>query len=192
MGALKDKELIHKSLRGDSTAFEQLVMKYQNEVYSLSYRLMGNEEDGYNAAQESMVEVHRSLSQFKGDVSFQAWVYRITIRVCLDELRRHGRRVRIGAEETLVTPNEPDSAGTELEGSEFEVFARCVQALLTQMAPEHRAAIVLKDMMRFSYDEVASILECSIGTVKSRLNRGRAVLRQKLANLNMQYPEALP
>lgn len=162
---LKDEELIQKSIQGDVNAFGELAQRYQNKVYTLAYRFMGNEEDAYDVAQEAMVKVHRSLPQFKGDMAFSFWLYRITSGVCLEELRRRKRR-----------PVSVTIGNREREGG----LSYRIQLVLNEMKPEHRAAVILKDIMQFSYEEVASTLECSMGTLKTRLNRGRMLLREKL------------
>ncbi len=185
-----DHQLVKKTLRGDNQAFEELVQIYQNKVYALSYRYMGNEDDAYDMSQESFIKAYRSLKSFKGDSSFGTWIYRITTNVCLDEIRRRKRRVvPLSLDEPLATLDgngvEKEIADTSLTADriyEQKEFSENLQKLLDEMKPEHKSAIVLRDVMELSYEEIAVVLDCSIGTVKSRINRARTVLQKKLGD----------
>jgi len=185
-----DHQLVKKTLRGDNQAFEELVQIYQNKVYALSYRYMGNEDDAYDMSQESFIKAYRSLKSFKGDSSFGTWIYRITTNVCLDEIRRRKRRVvPLSLDEPLATLDgngvEKEIADTSLTADriyEQKEFSEYLQTLLDEMKPEHKSAIVLRDVMELSYEEIAVVLDCSIGTVKSRINRARTVLQKKLSD----------
>lgn len=185
-----DQQLVKKALHGESQAFEQLVQIYQQKVYALSYRYMGNEEDAYDMAQESFIKAYRSLKSFKGDSSFGTWIYRITTNVCLDEIRRRKRRVvPLSLDEPLATLDgnevEKEIADSSLTADriyEQKEFSEYLQKLLNEMKPEHKTAIILRDVMELSYEEIAAVLNCSIGTVKSRINRARGVLQKKLGD----------
>ncbi len=178
--------LVKKSLQGDLEAFEQLVLEYQHKVYSLSYRYMGNEEDAYDTAQEAFLKAFRSLRSFKGKSSFGTWIFRVTSNVCLDELRRKKRKpVPLSLDEPLATWN-----GEELEKEiadpkptadivyEEKEFSQYIQHLIDQLKPEFKAVLVLRDIQGLNYDEIAEILNCSLGTVKSRISRARNELRR--------------
>lgn len=185
-----DQQLVKQALHGESQAFEQLVQIYQQKVYALSYRYMGNEEDAYDMAQESFIKAYRSLKSFKGDSSFGTWIYRITTNVCLDEIRRRKRRVvPLSLDEPLATLDgnevEKEIADSSLTADriyEQKEFSEYLQKLLNEMKPEHKTAIILRDVMELSYEEIAAVLNCSIGTVKSRINRARGVLQKKLGD----------
>jgi RNA polymerase sigma-70 factor (ECF subfamily) len=183
-----EEQLVKKSLLGDTAAFEELVAQYQNKIYALAYRYMGNEEDAYDMTQEAFIKAFRSLRSFKGDSSFGTWLYRVATNVCLDELRKRKRRVlTLSLDEPLATQDgdevEKEIADTSptvdilYEQKEFSLY---IQDILDEMKPEHKNAIVLRDLMELSYEEIAEVLDCSIGTVKSRLSRARTVLRKKL------------
>ncbi|MEN6349123.1 MAG: sigma-70 family RNA polymerase sigma factor [Syntrophomonas sp.] len=182
-----EEMLVSKSLQGDLQAFEELVLQYQNKVYTLACRYMGNEEDAYDISQEVFLKAFRSLGSFKGNSSFGTWLYRVTTNVCLDELRRKKRKVvSLSLDEPLATwsgdelekevPDPSPAADIIYEQKEFSQY---IQFLLNQMKPEYKAVIVLRDMMELNYEEIAGILKCSAGTVKSRLSRARAILRKK-------------
>jgi RNA polymerase sigma-70 factor (ECF subfamily) len=185
---LSEEQLVKKSLQGDLQAFEELVLGYQSKVYALTYRYMGNEEDAYDMFQETFIKAYRSLPTFKGKSSFGTWIYRIASNVCLDELRRRKRRI------PTLSLDEP---ATTLDGNELEVeiadtsysadllyeqkeLSSSIQEVLNQMKNEHKTAIILRDMLDLSYEEMAKVLGCSIGTVKSRLSRARNILKEKL------------
>ena len=182
-----EQELVKKSMEGDTQAFEKLVLQYQNKVYALSFRYMGNEDDAYDMSQEVFLKAFRSLKTFKGNSSFGTWIFRITTNVCLDELRRRKRRiVPLSLDEAAVT-----SRGSEVEREivdpsppvdrvyEQKELSQYIQGLLDQMKPEHKAVIVLRDSMDLSYGQIAYVLNCSVGTVKSRLSRARSILRKQ-------------
>ncbi|MDD2509884.1 MAG: sigma-70 family RNA polymerase sigma factor [Syntrophomonas sp.] len=182
-----EQVLVKKSMEGDTQAFEKLVLQYQNKVYALSFRYMGNEDDAYDMSQEVFLKAFRSLKTFKGNSSFGTWIFRITTNVCLDELRRRKRRiVPLSLDEAAVT-----SRGIEVEREmvdplppvdrvyEQKELSQYIQGLLDQMKPEHKAVIILRDTMDLSYNEIADVLKCSVGTVKSRLSRARSLLRKQ-------------
>lgn len=186
---ISEQQLVKKSLQGDTRAFEQLVMQYQNKIYALAYRYMGNEEDAYDMSQEAFIKAYRSLRTFKGDSSFGTWIYRVTTNVCLDELRRRKRRINpLSLDEPLAT-SEGDEIDKEVIDTsptadiiyEHKEFSRYIQQLLDQMKPEQKTVIILRDIMELSYEEIAEVLDCSMGTVKSRLSRARNILRKKLS-----------
>jgi RNA polymerase sigma-70 factor (ECF subfamily) len=183
-----DQKLVKRTLHGDTRAFEELVETYQNKVYTLAYRYMGNEDDANDMSQEAFIKSFRSLKSYKGDASFGTWIYRITTNVCLDELRHRKRRVvPISLDEPLATVdgNElereiPDSSLAADKIYEQKEFSQHIQLLLDEMKPEHKSVIVLRDVMELSYEEIAAVLDCSIGTVKSRISRARNILQKKL------------
>jgi RNA polymerase sigma-70 factor (ECF subfamily) len=185
---LSEEQLVKRSLQGDLQAFEELVLGYQSKVYALTYRYMGNEEDTYDMFQETFIKAYRSLPTFKGQSSFGTWIYRIASNVCLDELRRRKRRI------PTLSLDEP---ATTLDGNELEVeiadtsysidilyeqkeLSSSIQEVLDQMKKEHKTAIILRDILDLSYEEMAKVMGCSMGTVKSRLSRARNILKEKL------------
>lgn len=185
---LAEEILVKQSLQGDTLAFEELILPYQNKIYALAYRYMGNEEDAYDMTQEAFLKAFRSLRTFKGDSSFGTWIYRVATNICLDELRRRKRRIiPLSLDEPLAT-RDGDSVDKEIADMqptqdiiiEQEEFAQYIQNLVSQMKPEHKNVIILRDMMQLSYEEIANVLDTSVGTVKSRLSRARNILRKKI------------
>ncbi|HZK43366.1 MAG TPA: sigma-70 family RNA polymerase sigma factor [Syntrophomonadaceae bacterium] len=184
-----EEQLVKKSLQGDTEAFEKLVFQYQKKIYALSYRYMGNEQDAYDMTQDAFLKAFRSLRTFKGDSSFGTWMYRVATNVCLDELRRRKRRIiTLSLDEPLATQDGeiekeiPDPSLTADIIYEKKEFSKYIQDILNQMKPDHKTVIVLRDIEGLTYEEIAEILGCSLGTVKSRLSRARKTLRKKLAD----------
>jgi len=182
-----DIELVNQALQGIDEGFEQLVAKYQDKVYTLCYRYSGNDEDAYDLAQEAFIKAYRSLGTFKGSSRFGTWLYRVTTNVCLDELRRRKRQIQTQSLDQPVAGIDSDMKPIVLDDavSVDELYmqkeqAEYIQFLLNQLKPEHRMVLLLKDIMGFSYDEIAQMLNVSNGTIKSRLSRARELMRRKL------------
>jgi RNA polymerase sigma-70 factor (ECF subfamily) len=190
-----DQKLVKRTLHGDTRAFEELVETYQNKVYTLAYRYMGNEDDANDMSQEAFIKSFRSLKSYKGDASFGTWIYRITTNVCLDELRHRKRRVvPLSLDEPLATVDGdevkreiPDSSLAADKIYEQKEFSQHIQLLLDEMKSEHKSVIVLRDVMELSYEEIAAVLDCSIGTVKSRISRARNILQKKLVERELLH-----
>ncbi|NLW91721.1 MAG: sigma-70 family RNA polymerase sigma factor [Syntrophomonadaceae bacterium] len=185
-----EEQLLQKSLSGDTRAFEELVAQYQGKVYALAFRYMGSEEDASDMAQEALLKAYKSLRLFKGNSSFGTWLYRITTNVCLDELRKRKRRISpLSLDEPLAMQDGEEvdkeiadqSPGADILYEQKE-FSDYIQTLLDELRPEHKTAIVLRDVMELSYEEIAQTLDCSLGTVKSRISRARDMLRKKLVD----------
>ncbi|MGI6434773.1 MAG: RNA polymerase sigma factor [Syntrophomonadaceae bacterium] len=182
-----DIELVKQTLQGNEEGFEKLVKRYQDKVYTLCYRYSGNDEDAYDLAQEAFIKAYRSLGTFKGSSRFSTWLYRITTNVCLDEIRRKKRRIQAQSLDQPVEGADGEMARIVLDDNlpidalyEQQEQVQYIQSLLMQMKPEHRMVLLLKDIMEFSYEEIAQMLNISSGTIKSRLSRARDLLRRKL------------
>ncbi|BCV25345.1 RNA polymerase sigma factor [Gelria sp. Kuro-4] len=178
-----DEVLVSACRRGDQDAFATLVERYQGKIYNLAYRLLGNADDAGEMAQEVFCRAYVKLGEFRGEASFSTWLYRIAHNICYDELRRRRRR-------PVVSLEAETESGTRLEVSApqpgpAELCARQavrerLQQLIATLPPDQRTALVLRDIQDLSYEEMAQVLQCSLGTVKSRLNRARRTLRDKL------------
>jgi RNA polymerase sigma-70 factor (ECF subfamily) len=152
---------------GDRDALDQLLRRHYDRLYGLCRRLAGEESDALDACQEALIAIARGLSRFDGRSSFSTWTYRVATNACLDELRRRRRR-------PLPAPPLEIAAGGDLAA---EAITRLdVDAALAQLPPEYRAAVVLRDLAGLSYEEIAETLSVPVGTVRSRIARGRAAL----------------
>ncbi|HID06351.1 MAG TPA: sigma-70 family RNA polymerase sigma factor [Armatimonadetes bacterium] len=182
---INERELLERCKRGDNDAWEQLISIYHTRVYSTAYRMLGNHDDAMDAAQDVFIRVFEKVNSFRGASSLGTWIYRITVNICLDYLKRR-REVTFSSlnpdehETTLLIPDPSPSPEDVAERKEVQEL---VHRALEQLAPEHRAVIVLCDLEQLSYDEAAQVLGIPLGTLKSRLNRGRLALKDILLKL---------
>jgi RNA polymerase sigma-70 factor (ECF subfamily) len=173
-----DEDLLASHLRGDQHAFGQLVSRHERRVYGICLRMLGNREDAQDAAQEAFLAALRRASTFRQAAAFSNWLYRIAVNAATDQARRRGR--------TRAVPLEPDDAGGPVlahdpaDHGEAVATAVTVQAALARIPEEFRAAVVLCDLLRLPYAEAAAVLEVPVGTVKSRVFRGRLALADQL------------
>lgn len=183
---MDEKKLIQKAKAGDNKAFEELIEEHFKKIYNIAYRMTGNPDDASDMTQEVMIKLFRNIGSFKGDSKFSTWVYRVATNTCLDELKKQKRHshTSLNAEfdtgEGELTYDVEDTAPTPEEATEKKELRHTVAAAIQKLSPDHKAAIILRDIKGFSYDEIAKVLKCSEGTVKSRLNRARAALKEIL------------
>jgi RNA polymerase sigma-70 factor (ECF subfamily) len=173
-----DLDLIERLQRGDRGAFEELVQKYQDRIYSLCRYTLKDAQDAQDAAQDVFIKAYKKLADFRPDTSFlYAWLYRIAVNTCLDYNKRSYPKP---LEDDTFVENvaSPDPSPEHLYQS--KETGRFIHAALTKIPEKLRAAIVLKEIEALSYQEIAEILDTSIGTVKSRISRAREELRYQL------------
>lgn len=180
---------IEGARRGDLDDFNRLVIEYQTRAYNLAYRIVGDGESAADAVQEAFLSAYRNLSSFRGG-SFRAWLYRIVTNASYDELRRRMRRPAVSLEE--IEDESPSGEGVpdavplfgSIEGPEQAAeraeVARLIERCLEALPPEFRTVVVLADVMALDYREVAQSMGSPVGTVRSRLARARARLRDCL------------
>jgi RNA polymerase sigma-70 factor (ECF subfamily) len=186
--ALEDLRLVSGLQAGDERAYEQLIERFQNPVYNLAYRLLNDQADASDVAQEVFLKIFRNVGNFRGDSSLRTWVYRIAVNESHNRRRwlfRH-RRGETGLDETFEDSDgreKPlmDSGETPFDFTVNREALVLLEEALADINPVFRAALVLREIEDMSYDEIAEILEVSIGTVKSRIVRGREALRRNLA-----------
>jgi len=172
--ALEDETLVKRSQRGDMRAFEELVARHRDKVYSRALSMLRNEEDAVDVSQEAWVKGWQRLKQFQGESSFLTWMTRIVINLCLDQLRKHKRQKSESIEEL-----EEESGGVERQmpvltvnpsaGLERGELRQKIDEALLKLTHEHRTVLVLHEFEELEYKEIAKRMECSIGTVMSRL-----------------------
>ena len=185
MTALEEREIIHRVLEGDTQAFERLVAENEKKVYALALKMVGNEEDALDMAQESFLKAFSNLMGFRGDSRFSVWLYRLTYNICIDFIRKRKR-----TQTFALTYTDEDGEPAELEIADEttdpaaimatnqlrRVLGECVDAL----PPHHKEIIVMREITGLSYQDIARVLGISEGTVKSRLARARRKLAQLL------------
>ena len=180
---IPDDILIEKSKQGDLEAFDLLVYRYESRIYNMAFRFMGNHSDAGDLAQETFIRLYRSLSTFRGESGFLTWLYRICANACRDELRRLKRQQSISWEEISCgaeTANRYSNEPLPEEHLERQELKDSLQECLNSLSEEHRLILVLREIQELSYDEIAHVLNCTMGTVKSRLSRARLALKEKV------------
>lgn len=181
----EELEIILRVRAGDTDAFEALVLEHQNKVYSLALRMVGNEEDARDMAQEAFIRAFNSLASFRGESKFSVWLYRLTSNICIDFLRGRAKRRTVslswededGEEGELEIPDERFSPEARLERTELR---ESVRRGLDSLSPEYREILLLREINGLSYDEISRALNLEEGTVKSRIFRGRKKLSEFL------------
>lgn len=176
--------LIARSRDGDTRAFDLLVEKYQDRVYDLAYRITGHHDDAQDAAQEAFVKAYLALRTFRGDAAFSTWLHRIAVNAAYDGVRR---RPPAGPHPVEVAGASADPLGDRAE--RIEAQERILRAIAA-LPLEQRAVVALRDIQGWSYEEIAAIAEIPVGTVRSRLARGREALKAALADLAPVDPRA--
>lgn len=185
-------DLIAKAQQHDLDAFEQLVLNYQDRVYSHCLYLTGNPDDAQDLAQDVFVQAFRGLQSFRQESDFGTWLHRIAVNQWINHCRRTRKIVTFSIDEPLPSRDSElmrELAATEegpLEKVERRELNTQIQQALDRLPEEYRLALVLRDIEGYNYDEISSLLQCSLGTVKSRINRGRKALRKELDKSGMK------
>jgi len=187
---MDEQELISRSKDGDVEAFNLLVEQYQRLVYNLALRMLGNAEAAEDASQDTFLSAYKAIGKFRGG-SFKSWVLRIAANSCHDK-QRVSRRYRVVSLDTLLleTGDLPQANNTE-SPEDYALrreLGRFLNEGLAHLPEDQRLVVILSDVQGLSYEEVAQVTSSSLGTVKSRLNRGRTRLRDFL----LQREELLP
>lgn len=180
-------ELVARCQSGDRAAFRQLVEQYERRVFNIIVSVMGDLTEADDIAQEVFLKVYRSLPTFRGGSQFSVWLYRVTVNQCLDWLKRRRRRPAVVSLDRLVDQSEgdldflfKDASPDATETLDEARLQQAIHAALNTLTPDHRVVIVLKDLEGRSQEEIAAILDCPVGTVKSRLTRAREALKERL------------
>lgn len=178
-----DQDLISECLAGDSDAFGQLVVRYQNRLYNTLVGVLGSAEDARDVAQDAFVHAFQKLGTFRGQSAFYSWLFRIAVNAAVSQKRKKRRTVtsiESAREAAGIEPvdSRPDTRPSHsLELTEQQALVR---QGLAQLSEEFRTVLVLKEIEGLKYEEIAEMVNCPIGTVRSRIHRARIELRQKL------------
>jgi RNA polymerase sigma-70 factor (ECF subfamily) len=180
-----DEELVRAFLDGDPDAFTAIVERHERRVFNVAYRMLGRRDDAVDASQDVFLTCLRKLRGFRGDAAFTTWLYRVTMNVCYDALRKRKREEPPG-EELPEVPAPDDTEATAVD----------VHRALGQLPEEFRAVVVLHDLQGQPYEAIAEMLGAPLGTVKSRLHRGRVllgrILRERSDPATASYIEENP
>lgn len=181
--SVEDLELVARARKGDVAAFSALVERYQARVYNLAFRLVSNSDDAAEVTQESFLAAWESLKRFRAESSFYTWLYRLVVNKALTYRRSRDMRKEfpVGDREATVLGTAPDGGAGPARAVEAKERAQVVQAAIAALPEDFRAVVVLKDIEGMEYEEIAEVLDVALGTVKSRLHRGRLLLREALA-----------
>jgi len=186
-----ERALVIEAVSGDIQSFQKLIEIHQKKIFNLVYRMINNEEDAKDLTQDILVKAFKNIEKFRLDSSFSTWLYRIATNTCLDELRKRKKRfseipLTVEDEETdktikeyAIDRNGPDSIYLKKERQ------RLISDEIKKLSPDYKQMIILRDIQGLSYEEISEICEVNIGTIKSRINRGRNQLRERL----MKYKE---
>ena len=192
---LNSEEALTKAiLKGDLEAYERLISQYEKKIYALCLHLLKDPEEAYDAAQEVCIKIWKQLGTFKGQAKLSTWIYRMTTNQCLDVLRKNKRKgyelslfldEETGEEEKLTDQAAIwQDVSSHIEQKELE---EVLKQGIGELKEDYQAVIVLRDIEQRSYEEIASILNISLGTVKSRLSRARGTLRKILEQNKEPY-----
>jgi RNA polymerase sigma-70 factor (ECF subfamily) len=184
-----DHPLVSRAQAGEVAAFEALVRRYERWVFTLALRMVGDRGEAEDMAQEVFLKAYRGLPRFKGTSRFSTWLYAIASHHCLNHLQARRRRPEasgrgaegLGGEELQAVDLLPDAAPRADAVLERADLARIVQTELTFLTEDHRLILILRDIQGLSYQEIAETLGLELGTVRSRLHRARAEMRERLA-----------
>ncbi len=178
-----DEQLVAQAQSGDVDAFEELVRRYRNDVYALSYHFLRNREEAWDLSQEVFIKAYRSIGGFRGESGFKTWLMRITSNQCKDHLKK--RRVMVvdlGEEDTEQFAGDEPNAGEQVDAREL---GRAIDKAVNSLPEIHRTAFVLREYQDLSYQEMADVMQCNIGTVMSRLHHARKKLQQALRDMGV-------
>ena len=179
---LIDGRVIEACRQGDRAAFQLLFETYKDKVFSIAvYSSGGDRAVADDVTQQIFLKLFTAIRQFRGDSEFTTWLYRLVVNACLDERRRRKRWLPLG--ESVPMRNPSDKKPQEKQYARLEV-AEAVQAAIAELKPKFRLPILLKYIEGLSYEEIATVMGCSKGTVASRLNRGHSQLAKRLSHLN--------
>jgi RNA polymerase sigma-70 factor (ECF subfamily) len=186
--ALQNEEaLVERASRGDLSAFEALVRAYETKLYNVALRMVSDSEDAMDIVQEVFLKAYQALPGFRGDSKFSTWIYRICMNASLDHLRRRKKAqvysldapVEFSDSEVQRQVEDPVDSTEDLVEAKF--LGEKLFAILDDLEPHYRAVLILCDVQGYSYQEIAEILDTSLGTVKSRIHRARNILRKLIA-----------
>lgn len=185
----EDRRLLEGLKKGSQEAYEILIQRFQQPVYNLAARLLNDPNEACDVVQEVFLKVFRKVGSFRGDSTLKTWIYRIAVNQAYNHQRwfsRHRRQeVGLDGEEdpfSSLSRRIPDRSPSPYDYAVEHEQHAMIEAALARLSPSYRAAVILRDIEELSYEEIAEILQVALGTVKSRILRGREALRKDLAD----------
>ena len=186
--AAEDLALVNRAKEEDAAAYDQLVRKYQERIYATVYHMTSNHEDANDLTQETFIKAYRALKSFKGDSSFYTWIYRIAVNKTINFLKQRKNRVHMSLNDMdFNAENDPDmvalvSDKTPRRDLGIAELSEKLNAALQKLSEPHRMVVTLHDVQGLSHDEIAKIMDCNVGTVRSRLFYARQQLQATLSD----------
>ncbi|NUM35638.1 MAG: sigma-70 family RNA polymerase sigma factor [Candidatus Brocadiae bacterium] len=187
-----DYPLVCASQKGDKEAFEQLVLKYQNRIFNMLLRMIGDYEIALDLSQETFTHAYQGLKKFKKESAFFTWLFRIALNIATSkkrQLARHSQKVFL-SQESDSSLNSIEDATREISPENHllqEEMQSEIQKAISSLPSEFREALILRDMEDLSYEEIQEILCCPLGTVRSRIHRARLMLKEKLSGMTENF-----
>ena len=190
-----EEELIRRFKKGERESFDEMVVAYSPRLFRLAYGLLGNKQDAEEVVQDAFVRAYRALPGFRGDASFETWMHRITMNLARNKFhwnRRRGSGLNVSLSSGDESDPEQPSVRIDLPDTRMEPdrllenteLQQNIVLVIRSLPEKLREAMVLRHMENLSYEQIADYLNCKVGTVKSRLARGREILRRELARLD--------
>lgn len=189
-----EKKLIKKCMKGNLNAFDELIREHEKTAYNIALKILKNPDDAMDASQEAFLKIFKSIKTFNFQSSFSTWLYRIVTNTCLDFLRKRKNKVYsidnpIQTNDGEIERDIVDNSDSPEEILEKKLTAEYVNKAIDKLDSNHKVVIILRDIQGFSYEEISCILDCSLGTVKSRISRARKKLKDIIVN-EMEHNEA--
>jgi RNA polymerase sigma-70 factor (ECF subfamily) len=185
---IDDSELVNRAQREDLSAYDQLVRRYQERVYATVYHMTSNHEDAHDLVQDTFIKAFRALKSFKGDSSFYTWVYRIAVNKTINFLKQRKNRVHVSLNDVdFNAENDPDlvalvSDKTPRRDLNLLELQEKLNAAMLKLSEHHRMVVTLHDIQGLSHEEIGKIMDCNVGTVRSRLFYARQQLQGYLSD----------
>jgi RNA polymerase sigma-70 factor (ECF subfamily) len=181
-----ERKLVELSAKGNVEAFETLVQAHQKRVYNIALRMTKDPEDAMELSQDALVRAFTAIKKFRGESSFSTWLYRITMNVCTDFLRKRNKAVVVSLEQGAAAAGDENSSAVQIpekgpgpdELAEKKQLKEMVKQAMDLLSVEHRQVLILRDLMDLTYKDIAHTLNVNEGTIKSRINRARDALKQ--------------
>ncbi|MBE6033827.1 MAG: sigma-70 family RNA polymerase sigma factor [Clostridiales bacterium] len=186
----KERLLIKKAKEGDEGSFETLILSCKGKAYNIALRYVKNENDAMDILQESFIKIFRHLDKFNEESKFETWVYRIVVNACNDFLRKNKNKYNqlslLSKEDEEMEMDIPDSTPSPEELLLKKEHGAYILDCLEKIPIEHKKILILRDIKGFAYEDISEILDCSIGTVKSRISRARNNLKEVYLKNNIK------
>jgi len=184
-----DHDLVEAAKRGDRDAFRTLFERYHRRAYALAFGVVRHQDDALDVVQDAFIKAHKHLDKFEGNSSFYTWLYRIVMNLAIDHLRKHRRVSPVELDEQQLNAASDDTLLPKLLGGnpgralmDKEIRAR-IDAALAELSENHRAVLVMRELEGLSYEEMAKAMNCSKGTIMSRLFHARKNMQKRLVDL---------